>query len=137
MEALIFVVIGRHSSTDSDPARGLRRRRNRLNTGGFLNLSGYQRDELSGRPTGVAQAVYFRQLRSNPLRGFLRATLYVGLSAELGGAWLDFDDISLSNSILAGSLFAGMDTFIGTVYLAAGLAEGDNSALYLFVGRLR
>jgi len=36
-----------------------------------------------------------------------------------------------------GTAFAGMDTFIGPVYLAAGLAEGGNSALYLFIGRLR
>jgi len=36
---------------------------------------------------------------------------------------------------VAGSFFIGMDTFIGAVYLAGGLGEGENSALYLFVGR--
>jgi NTE family protein len=110
---------------------------NLLNTGGFLNLSGFQRDELSGRHTGLAQAIYFRQLRANPLRGFLSADVYVGGSLELGGAWQDSDDISFDNSIFAGSLFVGFDTFIGPVYIAGGLAEGGNSALYLFVGRLR
>ena len=50
-------------------------------------------------------------------------------------AWQNSDDISFSNSIFAGSVFFGMDTFIGPVYFAGGLAEGGHSALYLFIGR--
>lgn len=110
---------------------------NLVTTGGFLNLSGFQRDELSGRHTGLARSIFFRELRRNPLRGFLRATVYVGGSLELGGAWQDSDDISFDNSIFAGSLFVGIDTFIGPVYIAGGLAEGGHSALYLFLGRLQ
>jgi len=108
---------------------------NLLSTGGLFNLSGFSRDSLSGRHTGVVRGLYYRQFRSNPLRGFLDATLYVGGSLEVGNAWQDSDDISLSNSIFAGSLFVGMDTFIGPVYIAGGLAEGGHSALYLFIGR--
>jgi NTE family protein len=67
----------------------------------------------------------------------LSATIYVGGSLELGGAWQDSDEISFDNSIFAGSLFVGLDTFIGPIYIAGGLAEGGNSALYLFVGRIR
>jgi len=108
---------------------------NLLTAGGLFNLSGFQRDSLSGRHTGVARAIYYREIRSNPLRGFLKATMYLGGSLELGNAWQDSDDISLSNSLLAGSLFMGLDTFIGPVYLAGGLAEGGESAIYLFIGR--
>ena len=108
---------------------------NLLTTGGLFNLSGFQRDSLSGRHTGVARAIYYREIRSNPLRGFLKATMYLGGSLELGNAWQDSDDISLSNSLLAGALFVGLDTFIGPVYLAGGLAEGGESAIYLFIGR--
>jgi NTE family protein len=104
-------------------------------TGGLFNLSGYQSDELSGRHSAVGRAIYYRKFRSNPLRGFLDATLYFGGSLELGNAWQDSSEISLSNTITAGSLFFGADTFIGPVYLAGGLAEGGKSALYLFVGR--
>jgi NTE family protein len=104
-------------------------------TGGLFNLSGYQSDELSGRHAAVGRAIYYRKFRSNPLRGFLDATLYFGGSLELGNAWQDSSEISFSNTITAGSLFFGADTFIGPVYLAGGLAEGGNSALYLFVGR--
>jgi len=108
---------------------------NLLLTGGLFSLSGHQRDSLSGRHTGVARAIYYRQIRSNPLRGFLHATLYLGGSLELGNAWRDSDDISLSSSLLAGSVFVGLDTFIGPVYFAGGLAEGGESAIYLFIGR--
>jgi NTE family protein len=108
---------------------------NLLRTGGLFSLSGYPRDALSGKHTGIVRGIYYRELRSNPVRGFLEATIYVGGSLELGNAWQDSDDISLSNTLLAGSLFVGMDTFIGPVYFAGGLSEGGQSALYLFVGR--
>ncbi len=108
---------------------------NLLLTGGFLNLSGFPRDSLSGRYTGVARLVYYERIGIQLLRGLLDTPLFVGASLELGNAWQDSSDISFSNSLLAGSIFAGLDTIIGPVYLAGGLAEGGNSALYLFVGR--
>jgi len=108
---------------------------NLLTTGGLFRLSGFQRDELSGRHTALARAIYYRQLHTNPLRGLLNASLYYGVSLELGNAWQNSDEISLSNSIFASALFVGADTFIGPVYFAGGLAEGGHSALYLFVGR--
>ena len=108
---------------------------NLLSTGGLFNLSGYQRDELSGRHTAVGRILYYRRIRSNPIRGLLDAALYVGGSVELGNAWQNSSDVKLGNSLFAGSLFLGADTFIGPVYLAGGLAEGGQSALYLFVGR--
>ena len=108
---------------------------NLLSTGGLFTLSGFQRDELSGRHTAVGRLIYYRQIRSNPLRGLLDASLYYGASLEMGNAWQNSGDISFSNSRTAGSLFVGADTFIGPVYLAGGLAEGGHSALYLFVGR--
>ena len=108
---------------------------NLLTTGGLFNLSGYQRDELSGRHTAVGRVIYYRRIRSNPIRGLLDASLYVGGSLEIGNAWQNSSEVKFSNSFSAGSLFLGADTFIGPVYLAGGLAEGGHSALYLFVGR--
>jgi NTE family protein len=108
---------------------------NLLTTGGLFNLSGYQRDELSGRHTAVGRVIYYRRILSNPIRGLLNASLYAGGSLELGNAWQDSDDVKFSNALFAGSLFLGADTFIGPVYLAGGLAEGGKSAAYLFIGR--
>jgi len=108
---------------------------NLLSTGGLFNLSGFQRDELSGRHTAVGRVIYYRRIRSNPIRGLLDASLYVGGSVELGNAWQNSSEVKFSNSLFAGSLFLGADTFIGPVYLAGGLAEGGHSAMYLFIGR--
>ena len=108
---------------------------NLLSTGGLFNLSGFQRDELSGKHTGVGRVIYYRRIRSNPIRGLLNASLYVGGSMELGNAWQDSSEVKFSNSLFAGSLFLGADTFIGPVYLAGGLAEGGHSAFYLYIGR--
>ena len=108
---------------------------NRVLVGGLFNLSGYQESELSGRHSAVGRAILYRRMRSNPLRGFLDATLYAGGSLELGNAWQNSGDASFSNSLLAGSLFVGADTFIGPVYFAGGLSEGGKLAVYLFVGR--
>ena len=33
-----------------------------------------------------------------------------------------------------GSAFIGLDTYIGPLYLAAGLAEGGRTNFYLFIG---
>ncbi len=101
----------------------------------FLNLSGFPRDSLTGRYTGVARLIYYERIGIQLLRGMLDTPLFVGASLELGNAWQDSSDISFSNSLLAGSVFAGLDTIIGPVYLAGGLAEGGNSAFYLFIGR--
>ena len=60
---------------------------------------------------------------------------YVGATAELGGVWRDQDDISLDSSIIAGSLFLGVDTVIGPVFLGYGHAEGGNNGIYLFLGK--
>ena len=108
---------------------------NLVTLGGLFQLSGFPRDSLSGRHTAVGRAIYYRRLRSNPLGGFLEASLYVGGSLEYGNAWADSKSASFNNMLTAGSLFVGADTFIGPVYLAAGWAEGGHFATYLFVGR--
>ncbi len=87
------------------------------------------------RPWATAHGYSYRRIRSNPIRGLLDASLYIGGSVELGNAWQNSSEVKFSNSLFAGSLFLGADTFIGPVYLAGGLAEGGHSAMYLFIGR--
>ena len=57
------------------------------------------------------------------------------MTLEMGNAWDDRSDISISNSITAGSFFMAMNTFIGPVYLAYGRAEAGVEAFYFFLGR--
>ena len=45
--------------------------------------------------------------------------------------------MSFDSVILNGSLFAGIDTYFGPVFLAAGLSEKGDSSFYLFLGNAR
>ena len=98
--------------------------------GGFLNLSGFNSNELSGQHYARIATSYYRQLGHS---AFL--PLYAGISFELGNVFENRDDIGFSDSLLAGSVFIGADTFIGPVYIAHGRAEGSNSAFYIYLGR--
>ncbi len=98
--------------------------------GGFFNLSGLNPDELSGQHSGIATLAYYRRIGDIAL-----LPTYIGGTVELGNTWQDRSDISLDNSIFAGSLFIGVDTIIGPIYAAIGLAEGGQTALYFYVGR--
>ena len=98
--------------------------------GGFFNLSGLNPDELTGQHLGIANLAYYRRVGDIAL-----LPTYIGATVELGNTWQDRSDISLDNSIFAGSAFIGVDTFIGPIYTAVGLAEGGQRALYFYVGR--
>lgn len=100
-------------------------------TGGFLHLSGYRPNQLSGQHVGVASFVYFRRiLDAKILPG------YVGGSIEFGNAWQKSSDIGLSSGVLNGSVFFGADTPIGPLYLGVGFAEGGSGTAFLHLGPL-
>jgi NTE family protein len=99
--------------------------------GGFLNLSGYDQDRLTGQQAGIAKVIYMRRL--NDFQFFKG---YLGASLELGNAWQDKDDISLDDTIFAGSVFLGADTPIGPLYLGYGHNDDSEGSLYLFLGPL-
>ena len=100
-------------------------------TGGFLNLSGYRPNQLSGQQVGVASLMYFRRiLDAKILPG------YVGGSIEYGNAWQNSSDIDFNSGVLNGSVFFGADTPIGALYLGVGFAEGGSGTLFLHLGPL-
>ena len=103
---------------------------NLFQKGGFLNLSGFNNNALSGEHSAQLTAVYFRHF--NQIK-FL--PWYVGGSLELGNVWEDRDDISADSAIISGSVFLGADTPIGPFYTGYGYAEGGNSSLFLFLGK--
>ncbi|MDH4073502.1 MAG: patatin, partial [Gammaproteobacteria bacterium] len=100
--------------------------------GGFHRLSGFGRGELSGPHAGLARLVFYREL--GPGRGVLDMPLYIGASLEAGNAWLSRDDIALDTLIVNGSVFAGIDTWLGRLFVGAGFAEGGGENLYLIFG---
>jgi len=114
--------------TDSDiPAE------DSFEVGGLFNLSGYRSQEITGRYTGVARLIYFKEIGDR--ESILKIPVYVGGSLETGNAWNNKNEISSDSLITAGSLLIAFDTPIGPLYLAKGFAEGGKSTNYLFLGR--
>jgi NTE family protein len=100
--------------------------------GGFLNLSGLARGAISGPHAGVARLVYYR--RSGDTGSLMEMPLYFGASIEAGNAWQTRSAVSFDSLIVHGSLFAGLDTYIGPLFIGAGFGEGGESSFYLFLG---
>ncbi len=100
--------------------------------GGFLRLSGLERGEISGPHAAVAKLIYYRRVGESS--GLLDTPIYLGMSAEAGNVWQNRSEMSLDSMLMNGSVFAGFDTFLGPVYIAAGLAEQGRTNFYLFLG---
>lgn len=101
--------------------------------GGFLRLSGYQRDELSGRHVALARVVVWRELgRRAHSDELLR--YHLGASLEAGNVYADRDDITGDSLLYSGSLFLGLSTVFGPAYLGVGSSEGGDVSAFLAVG---
>ena len=99
--------------------------------GGFFDLSGLNRNQLSGQYATRLGASYYRRIGDLAL-----FPAFAGISLELGNVWDSRSDISFNNSLFGGSIWAGVDTPVGPVYVAYGLAEGGDDAFYVFLGRI-
>jgi len=102
--------------------------------GGFLNLSGFAPESLSGRHFAISRALYYRQVGRGG-EGFLNVPAYAGLSLEVGNVWDDRSDISFGSARKQGSVFVGFDTLFGPVYIGTGFGENSSTNFYLFLGR--
>ncbi|HEX5392411.1 MAG TPA: patatin-like phospholipase family protein, partial [Rhodocyclaceae bacterium] len=100
--------------------------------GGFQRLSGYRNDQIDGNFMALGKLSY--RYRFAELTPFGRS-LYGGGSLEMGNAWANRDQMSWGSLRRAGSFFLAADTPLGPAYVAFGVAEGGNRAVYLFLGR--
>lgn len=101
--------------------------------GGFLRLSGLERGEISGPHAGLARLVWYRRSGETG-GGVFEVPLYFGASLEAGNVWAERSDASVDSLIVNGSVFAGLDSWLGPLYLGAGFSEDGNPSLYLFLG---
>ncbi|HSP57876.1 MAG TPA: patatin-like phospholipase family protein [Halomonas sp.] len=101
----------------------------RYRIGGFLNLSGYAEDSLSGQQAGVLSAIYYRRFEALPFLSW-----YLGGSLEYGGVWEDKKDL-FDDGIISGSVFLGADSPIGPLYIGYGHAEGGYDSIFFYLGR--
>ena len=101
--------------------------------GGLTNLSGYTENQLFANQTALLRGVYYRRLTD--AQALFSVPVYLGGSLELGGVWDARRDIG-RNASLAGSVFLGVDTFLGPIFLGYGYAQGGHNAAYLTFGSL-
>ncbi|HZX92283.1 MAG TPA: patatin-like phospholipase family protein [Rudaea sp.] len=104
--------------------------------GGFLNLSGYPERGLVAPNLAFGRAVYYRQL-SDPDKLF-SVPIYFGASVEAGHLWglqqavnTNFDEV-----IYAGSVFGGVKTPFGPLFLGYGQTNNGHYSIYLTFGTL-
>lgn len=102
--------------------------------GGFLNLSGLDRDSLSGTLLRFARLVYTYELAKNPLGG-TNLPFYIGVSAEAGNVWYERSVISWESAVKAGSVFLGWASPIGPAFLGYGRTNTQEESLYLSIGK--
>jgi NTE family protein len=102
--------------------------------GGFLNLSGFGERTFFGNQSALGRVVLYRRTGEN--NALLSTPLYFGASLEAGNTWHSKTDVRLDSLIYAGSIFAGVKTPLGPVFLGYGYAEGGHDAIYLTFGSL-
>ncbi|MDX1303110.1 patatin-like phospholipase family protein [Photobacterium sp.] len=101
--------------------------------GGLFNLSGYHRFELNGRYSAFGAMVYRYRLLDNDF-GVFSSPVFIGGSLERGGVWNTDSEVSWDSSISAASVYIGIDSLLGPLYLGYGQAEGGKSSFYLSLG---
>ncbi len=99
--------------------------------GGFLRLSGLNRNELTGPQLMLGKVILMQ--RMDAMR-FGSIPVYLGGSAELGNTWQELDNVGVKSALWSGSVFIAADTFLGPVYLGTGWTEGGRSSLFLAIG---
>lgn len=101
--------------------------------GGLFRLSGFQHYQLSGRYSLLGGLRYIYRVSDNDFGAF-KAPLFLGGSIEQGNVWDSGEKISLENSYTAGSIYVGVESFLGPIFLGYGMAEGGHDMFYLQLG---
>ncbi len=101
---------------------------NAVRLGGFRRLSAYAPGEITG-DNALMVSAYASQTYGGPLLPW-----FVGIGFEAGNAWPSLDEASWDSSVKSSSMFAGVDTILGPVQLAAAYNNKDNWTAYLNIG---
>ncbi len=103
--------------------------------GGFTNLSGYNERELLGAHGALFRGVYYRRL--GDAGALFSVPAYVGMSLETGNVFPTRERLlDLDGLVFAGSVFVGVDSPFGPVFLGYGANDDGASSFYLNFGTL-
>jgi NTE family protein len=99
--------------------------------GGFLQLSGYKTDQLTGREMAFGRLVYnYRVSQPGLLDG-----AYFGVSFESGRIGASVTGANRASARYGTAIYFAFDSPIGPVYIAYGHGDGRNQAVYFYVGQ--
>lgn len=102
--------------------------------GGFLNLSGFSERELLNSNALLGRALYYRRMTED--NRLFSVPAYIGFSFESGGVYARRQDVNAQSLIFGGSVFAGIDTFFGPIFLGYGRNDTGSQSWYLTFGSL-
>ncbi|HXP00727.1 MAG TPA: patatin-like phospholipase family protein [Luteibacter sp.] len=97
--------------------------------GGFSRLVGFQPNELTGQDYGVLMLGY-----SYRIGRILNQDALVGSTLEYGNAWPGRSQMSWSNSLLNGSIYLGLNSWIGPILFGIGGRQGGDYNVFLEIG---
>lgn len=103
--------------------------------GGFTNLSGFAERELLGFHAALFRGVWYRRL--GDAGELFSVPAYVGASLETGNVFARRDELlDLQDLVVGGSLFVGVDSPFGPIFLGYGRNDDGGSSVYLNFGSL-
>jgi NTE family protein len=100
--------------------------------GGLFNFSGYRNGQLFGREYAFASVNVRRRVAD--LNETFGTGLYAGASLEAGNVFHRLDGTPAKGALVGGSLYVGVNSKIGPMYLAYGQSEGGHNAVYFYIG---
>lgn len=108
--------------------RGVAGVENSVLLGGFRRLSAYSQGEVAGEDAALA-GIFARQEFGGPFMPW-----FAGVGFETGNAWSSLGDARWNNLLRSGSVFAGVETFLGPLQLATAYNNEDDWSAYLSLG---
>lgn len=97
--------------------------------GGYSRLVGFQPNELTGQDYGVFAVGY-----SYRIGRLLNQDALVGTMLEYGNAWQSRSQMGWGNSLLNGSIYVGLNSWIGPILFGVGGRQGGDYNVFLEVG---
>ncbi|MCL7945613.1 patatin-like phospholipase family protein [Marinobacter sp. ATCH36] len=108
--------------------RGVAGIENSVLLGGFRRLSAYSQGEVAGEDAVLA-SVFARQEFGGPY-----VPWFAGVGFESGNAWSSLGDARWNNLLHSGSVFAGVETFLGPLQIATAYNNEAEWSAYLSLG---
>lgn len=105
----------------------------RFSRGGLLNTTGLSEDLLVGQHAGRLGVAVYQPLESGQIAA-LDFPVYVGMSLEFGGVFLNREEIVADNADVSARVFVGADTPVGPVILGIGGTRGTGLDAVLSLG---